>query len=691
MAETTNNSIIIGQIPSNTIWPQFGIPAFSLSEDIAVECDTSDKLAEAVLDEYGIDWDDRSNASTGGDLTNLDIKRMDAMTLLNLSLIERAAKSGREFIEPIVNPDGEVEFREIGAYNGEIDDIYYEILTGTYTESPKAVMVTGARPLPDMKDLSWYPIWGENATKIYTAQNMLGNCRKADFIRHASIVFNDPQLTTAYKDGIDNLYEINAENPWDRIVGYVKYINPGELATKDTIINYTNSASVPIQIGNINPGANGPDMGTLVDKPTFDSDLFHKDCWTLGEDVNFEDGVLVEIPDELRYETIREVKKDKFIKVSAVYVIGKRIQTLSFEPLTQPDATDPPTTENARLRATIEDVDTVAIKLEPGKHYAVAYEEGDGEYKTPYVVFTKDVLVGDPFDYGKDQSFFVNPTCTFATDGGYGEDEELVGTLFPHTKIKGLLVQDLWVTIDLETPSITIYDPGTPPTDIDAQEGAKALEIAEGLEYYVAPIVIVEPPAPIAYAGPSTGGRADIVDQVPTTDNDPTTAQDFSETEMDLYMDEMQGGGMAITWSFLDEESVEGMADMLYSHFQSDVVETIYTCGPNCNPKLGGYGERDGVINAIRYNYTDSGSYTVSVTEGPRLIGNLAQIDGGPSMKMSENFAGTGTIIDMAGDNIHFKIRIDGYGERWAVNMAPSILRTGDIVQCTVHNNPVEA
>jgi len=688
--ETTKNSIITGQIPSNTIWPQFGIPAFSLSEDIDVECEVLGNLAEAVLDEYGIVWDDRSGAVTGGDLTNLDVKRMDAMTLLNLSLIERAAKSGKEFIEPIVNPDGEVEFREIGTYNGEIEDVYYEILTGTYTESPKAVMVTGGRPLPDMKDLNWYPVWGEQATKIYTARNMFGNCRKADFIRHASIVFNDPQLTTTYEDRIDNLYEINAANPWDRVIGYVKYIYPSELASKDTVVSYTNSASVPIQIGNISPGTNGPDMGTLVDKPTFDKDILHQDCWTLGEDVSFEDGVLVEIPDELRYTTIREVPKDKFIKVSAVYVIGKRMQSMDFEPLTQADSTDIPTTENARLRVSIEDVDEVTIKLEPGKHYAVSYEDIDGQ-KTPYVVFTKDIEVGDPFDYGKNQTYFVDPTCTYATEGDIREEDELIGTIFPHTKIKGILVHDMWVTVDLETPAITIYDPGTPPTDIDAQEGAKALEIAKVLEYYVAPIVIVEPPAPIAYAGPSTGGRADLIDQVPATDNDPTTAQDFSDTEMDTYMDEMQGGGMAITWSFLDEDSVKGMTDMLYSHFQSDVVETIYTCGPECNPALGGYGERDGVINAIRYNYTDSGSYTVSVTEGPRLVGNLAQIDGGPSMKMAENFSASGVIIDMVGDNIHFKLRIDGYGDRWAVNMAPTILRTGDIVNCTVHNNPVEA
>ena len=692
--ETTKNSKIEGQIPSNTTFPNFGVPAFSLSEDIDVACDSLVNLAQAVLEEYNIEWSDKSGASDGGELTNLDIKRQDAMTTLNWSLMEMAAKSGKDFIEPIVNPDGEVEFREIGAYNGNIEDIYYEISTGSYTESPKAVMVTGGRPLPDMKQLSWYPIWGEKATKIYTAQNMFSNCRKQGFIRQATIVFNDPQLTSAYNDGVDNLYDINETNPWDRIVGYAKYTYPGDLATQDTVVSYTNSSSIPIKIGDINPGQDGPDMGTLVEKPKFNSDIFNPDCWTLGEDVDFTDGVLVEIDSDLRYSTRRDVFKDKFIKVSNVYLVGKKIDSMFYVPISDVDSIKTPTKENAKLEVSIEKPDTTVTRLEEGKHYAVAYEDlGSRTGKIPYIVFTKEVSKEDPFDYGKDQKFYVIPTCKYATDQDpkITENIEQIGTIFPHSQAKGILVNEIWVTVDLETPSIVIYDPGTPATDDLAGTGAKALEIAKVLEYYVAPIVISEPPAPIAYAGPSTGGRARLVDQVPKADNNPITTFNPSTTEMEQYMDEMQGGGMAITWSFLDEDSVEGMADMLYRHFQSDVVETIYTCGPDCNPILGGYGERDGVINAIRYNYTDSGSYTVSVTEGPKLTGNLTPVDGGPSMKMAENFSAGGVIIDTAGDNIHFKIRIDGYGERWAVSMTHNILRKGDVVQCTVHNNPIES
>jgi len=690
MAETKNNTVITGKIPSNDIWPQFGIPAINLGADIKIDCDISTGLAAAVLTEYGIlEYSDKAGVVGGGDLTNLDIKRMDAMTVLNLSLIEAAAIKGGLFVEPIVNGAGVVEFTEIGKDDGLIEDIYYEISTGHFVDTPKGVMVTGGRPLPTIKELQWYPIWGESAVRIYHSEDMLLNCRKTDFIRHTSIVFNDPQLTTAYGDGIDNLYPITVDNPWDRVIGYAKFINPGTKATKDTVINYTNSSTVPLQIGKDSPGANGPDLGTLMDKPTFDVNIYNPSCWHgAGVEASYEDGVMIDIPGDLRYATVRLVSHDKFLKVSEVYVVGKRIQTLSIAPINEAAANEDPSTSNAKLIVSIEDSDDTTVKLDPGKHYAVAYEDlGTETGKIPYVVFVKDVTKGDPFDYGKNQNYYPDPTCKWAQQNGLEGDVELTGTIFPHTKLKGILVTDIWVKVDLETPSITIYDPGIPTENT----GANALEIATEMEYYISPIVMVEPPAPIAYAGVGGTTTATLVNQVPPTDNDPTTVESFKDRDIETYMDGMQGGGMAVTWSFLDETSVKGMCDLLYAHFQSDVTETIFTCGPECTPLLGGYGEHGGVVNAIRYNYTDSGSYTVSVTEGPKLIGNLAQIDGGPSMKMAENFSASGVVIDYAGDNIHFKLRIDGYGERWSVNMTHRVLKIGDVVQCTVHNNPVEA
>lgn len=686
LVETINNAAITGPIPSNTAWANFGVPQIDLNADITVDCDsTYNKLAEEVLGAFGIEYDDQSGASTGGALANLDIKRMDAMTVLNLSLIERAAKSGKSFVEPIVNPEGEVEFREIGGYDANIDDVYYEIRTGSYVESPKAVMVTGGKPLVTINDLTWIPIWGESPIRVYHMQDVFENCRKEDFIRYATIVFNDPQLDSTYEDGIDNLYEIDSDNPWERIVGYARFINGGEEVTKDTDINYTKYSSIPIRIGTEEPGENGPDMGTLVDLPTFDPHVFEESCWAnQGIVVPAEYGVKVNIPPEFRYTNIRDVVKDKFLKISTVYVIGRKMNMVRYSPAGASAQLVKPTTTNTKLWVSINDARGITtIKLDPARHYSISYEEEDG-FKTPYIIFAKDVKTDDPFSYGKNQTYYLDPNCLYARQNKYTDETATYqGTIFPYGKKEGILVSEIWVTAELETPSITVYDPdGT---------GEKALTIAANLEYYVAPIVMNDEPAPIAYAGPSTGGRADLVNLLPTSDTDPTTTQDFDDTELEQYMDEMQGSGMSITWSFLDDESVINMTDLLYEHFQSDVIETVYTCGPDCNPTLGGYGEGGGIVNSVRYNYSDSGSYTVSVTEGARLVGNLTPIDGGPSMKMSEDHSATGTIVQVAGDNLHFKVRIDGYGERWAINMAAKILRKGDVVNCTVHNNPIES
>ena len=44
------------------------------------------------------------------------------------------------------------------------------------------------------------------------------------------------------------------------------------------------------------------------------------------------------------------------------------------------------------------------------------------------------------------------------------------------------------------------------------------------------------------------------------------------------------------------------------------------------------------------------------------------------------------------GNHVHFKVRLDacGIAPVVALNTAPAVIRVGDIVQCTLYNNPVE-
>lgn len=689
---TEYNAEETGNIIDSELWENFG-DINLIRESDYVECGGPSNLAYDVLNTFGISC---STPSIGGAIKDVDIKKMEARTVINLSLIEYAAITGQTgFYEAMVNEYGEVEFKAIGTYSGQITDIYYEIETGSYKEEAVAVMVTGGKPLVKRKQLEWKPIWGTNPTRIYSLQDMLNNCHREAFSRYATIVFKDPQLDTAYRDGIDNLYEIDDNNPWDTILGYVKYKEPPKhLVTPFTKITYANQSAIPVKIGG--EDANGPDMGVLQPLPTYDPELFDASCWTLdtGTEIDPSDGVKVDIPEDLRFETKRGVIVDKFMGVSKVYLVGFDIDLVHSRPKDDVAAIQAPSPENSELWVAINTQKKTTRRLTENRDYVVAYENNDdASAKDPYIVFTKDVRQNDKFTYGQNTKFYLYPYCEYARQFGISFEEEHTGTIFPYSKTKGLLVQEIWVYVDIETPSIIVEDPSGQAQGTDGFS-ARALEIARNLKYYIAPIVVEDRPAPIGYRGPS-GSR--VINQLPLHDNDPTTVENFEDTDLEQALDEMHGGGMTVSYSFMadddyseTEEMVLNMAEILYEHMNSDVIETVYTCGPSCNPQLGGSGLSGGVVNSIRYAYTDSGSYTISVTEGPNLVGNLAQVDGGPTEKMNEDMSAGGTIIDSVGDGMTFKVRIDGFGERWAISMTHDIIRVGDKVQCTVHNCPIE-
>jgi len=172
---------------------------------------------------------------------------------------------------------------------------------------------------------------------------------------------------------------------------------------------------------------------------------------------------------------------------------------------------------------------------------------------------------------------------------------------------------------------------------------------------------------------------------------DVTAVIEMGPLERREILDEMEGGGLSLSFSFMDEDEVKQLSKVLYDYMKErDGIETTYVCGPDSSPNLGGRGANGGIINGITYSYNDSGSYTISVNEGPWLIGGLTEVSGGVYMKQVEENSAQGTIIQDAGNHIEYKVRIDGFGERWAINCVAAVLRVGDKVSCTVHNNPVE-
>ena len=238
--------------------------------------------------------------------------------------------------------------------------------------------------------------------------------------------------------------------------------------------------------------------------------------------------------------------------------------------------------------------------------------------------------------------------------------------------------------VDIQTPCIKIYDPRS-------AEGTfgKAHEIATTLEYKLAALVSVDEPAPVAFNGSSIN-----MEQI-QVDHDPTTQQNFQETDFEQAMDQMVGGGgISLTLSFLDKGGCEKLSSELHDYMNAGNGSVVtYVCGPDSAPKLGGVGfDSNSIINEIVYSYADSNSYTISVSAGPRLVGGFTSVTGGVLSKKVESFPSSGTVVEDLGNHIHFKVLLDGYGSSpiLAINTAPMIIRVGDKVQCTIYNNAVE-
>jgi len=663
----------------NSFWAAYG----DASKLVEVEAKgPPGSLAADVLATFNIP--SAVNSNVGGNLKDLDIKHMDAMAVINLSLLEELADHTGGMFEPIVNIDGEVEFIQIGKGTANLSDIYYQVQTFTYVEECKGVLVRGGQIMPKWKELDWLPIWGNGDSKtIHHTTQMLSNCMRGNWSTHATITFNDPHLDSTYNDGINNLYDI--DNPWDKIIGYARFIDCPN-STVNTKITLENSTTIPIEIGG--NGVNGPYMGVLKPRPTHDPNSSDdSDCWAwvTGETIGTsDDGVIVPLPTNLRFADVSGNKVDKFVKVSDVLLIGRELAMLHSGAVDDSTAvSSDPTNFNTVALISENNMSKTIFKLEEGKHYTVVYE-ADEEFKQPYILFAKDARPNEPKLYGQNTPYIVSQ---YGESGYFKAGEEGVGTIFPIAGNKGILVEQIFALVDLDTPCVSVYDPEEDANALNT----KAVDLANSLVYWITPLMVTELPSSIAFNG-------SLIDQKPSKpDFDPTTTQDFTTTPLEAAFDIMDGGGgVELTLPFFndptDDSKLESLSGSLFSFMNSGTgVDTTYVCGPDVDVTLGQSGPAGGIINSVSYSYTDSGSYTISVNEGPRLVKNFSGGGpSGPSFKASDTFSARGTIIESLGNGMFFKVRIDGYGERVAINLSPSIINIGDIVQCSVHNNPVE-
>ena len=644
-----------------------------------VTCDSVGSLAVEVLSYYNIPH----RGSEGGNLLPLDIKHLDALEIIKMSLLEHSADSSGIW-ELVVSETGETKFINVGASSGLSNcTVYHQIQSSTFLEKCSGVMITGAKPLVTRKATEWKNVWDVGGWKeIYNTSWLSGNCLSDKFSQYAIIVFQDPHIVTgsSHNDGIDSLYE--TKSYWENIMGYARYITwEGAENSPDTTVTRESNAIIPLLVsGDVNSTSYNADLGELQSRPPMPPDIggVSPDCFSgkAGEAPSHIGGVEIEIPDRFRYETVRGTKVDKLNAISDIIIVGRKIDSLMGIPASDSDAVmENPKDENAKIEMGINEPSNAMFKLEEGVHYVIAYEESpDGSI--PYVVFAENSREFEPADFGNNTTVKVNEDCVFYAKHG---DAYFEGSILPTGGTDGYLVNQIIALVDIQTPCIKVHDP----------RSGKAYEIANTLEYKLAALVSVDEPAPVAFNGSSIN-----MEQI-QVDHDPTTTQNFQETQYEQAIDQMAGGGgVTLTLSFLDKAGCEKLSSELYDYMNSGNGSVVtYVCSPDSDPQLGGTGlDSNSIINEIVYSYSDSNSYTISASAGPRLVGGPTPVTGGALPKRTESFSDSGTVVEDLGNHIHFKVLIDGYGVSpiLAINMAPTVIRVGDKVQCTIYNNAVE-
>lgn len=610
-------------------------------------------LAGEVLATLGLGGD-----QGGSSLNGLDIKHMDAHQLINLSLVGAAAEGG-DLKEIGVDEYGIVGFHSVGEGDGLSGcEVYYSIQSSTYVESCSGVMVTGRKPRPVRKAANFVPVWQDGMKEIYNASWLSPNGMSEEFSNYATIVFDDPHLSSSYADGVDNLYNITS--PWESIIGYARYINwNGSDSSPSTTVERANTSVVPIKV-NGEGGTYSAELGTLVSKKS-------GSLSSSGEGGSGGFGVEIQIPSEFRYTTSRGSSLDRLIGVRSVAVVGRKVNTLIGIPINDAAALEA-TPGNSKLMANISSDSDSVYTLKVGDHYIINHEGGN-----PRIVFACNSRANDPSIFGS------GVTVEIGDDSLYSPGEVMSGmSVLPTGGTDGYFVKQIIALLNIQTPCINIYDPNP----------GKAMEIANSLEYSLAALVLEEKPAPIAFNGSLIDQSAGVID------HDPTTTQSLTNTPYEAALGSMNGGGVSLTMAHLDESACCSLSSSLFNYYNSgNGSVTTYVCGPDSTPSLGGYaGDSVSVVNDIVYSYSDSNSYTVSVTTGPKLLGDLTNVTGGATSMKTENVPSTGTVIQDCGNHVNYKVRLDGCGAApvTAINASPNVIRVGDIVQCTLYNNAVE-
>jgi hypothetical protein len=654
--------------------------------------DPGDSLAAFVIEDvFNLELEAGSE-NLGSYLPGYDVRDRDAYQMVQLSLTAELVNN--KVIECYATEEGKIKFFEIGVNNSNIKNyVLYEINSGEVKAKCDKVLVEGYDPPPKrFTKATPYNLFTFAAKNLdeaakdedvneYPRYHLFGETlgpERCDFFREGSIEYGKLDFDVEYAI-LSDTYNEDAYKTM-KVPQKIHKIEVPFYQAGSTDVNFRNTTSRYIELNK---------FGELQTRTWLAKSNYMPSMCKPEDDIDPKAGVY-----------LPESNKDKFLRVSAVYIWGYLVTNI------RSGETSSYSSSSADFEVDLETTLSEPFKLNEGQDYLVRKRK-EGGYK---IIFSCNVsenykqFFGYPtvksiyFRIGWNNIFKDNACTTFAapiapfTDiQGYLKDGKTQVNssaihnvaLFPLNE--GQSAYALPFVGDHNTPKvIVVYEwdnPSIQITDLRNEVNDENLRKVKA-EFY--PIIIKDELAPKVVCDKGGITVLDPTEVIPDREKD--TVENFAGAEYTKAA-RLENGDISVVMPFADKEGCKTIAQFIYTNQNRIASEVTYTCDPDAKPALGELIDGN-VINSIDYSYQDSSQYFISVKAGSIWQGMNSWSQSLYNMK-TETVQEEGLVISINKDNVTCHVDLKHLGIMECINVSKEKLEKGDKVQVTVQNNPV--
>jgi len=638
-------------------------------ENQLLDQNPTDPLTQIILQTFGIPF---SLPIFGSPLPGYDIRNQDPVTMLKLSLVTELLNNN--FVEVELDEFGIARFYIVGDTPANNLDIRYCVPTSQFKSPADLVIIRGYDP-PPRRELRASFDGLKNKNIFNYVDCAADSCEEEYTSRHATVSYDDPILDQVYLDDMVNAYELKA---FESLVGYLIDLDlpDGIDAVPGLQITFGDTTKEFIQVGS------GALVGSIESSNTvykvYTTALASLVCNYPEEQLK---GSTVNLPRSrfLRLNKYGKMESD-FAGIVDVVFSGHKVVQFTSSPGAFATASSSGFWTVERRRD--------LISLQHGKNWVWKVDGNDNILLYLYIQLP-DVMSDTIWAlYNTPWGFMGLNYSDGSSTGSVPSGADFVmglGDVLGYYLPGG----SLCVLVERRRPSINIFDPR-----------GNAVAIAEQIRITYTPIVVIDEPAPIAYASTKTalysisGARSlpstGIINQVDgIVDADPTTTQALSDSELSILQDNTNGATIDLSLPFANGSQCQTIAQNLLA-LQSAIVDTkSIILGPDSEPRLGDVLPDGSIINEIQYSYSDAGQYLITITAGPKYL-TVGSFNNSSYQLQYEEVSREGIVVQDKGNGVEYVVRLPQFGEITALSMILDNIYVGDKVSVKIYNNPVE-